>query len=201
MPPEGIDSLDARSLKGLVLSLVARIDELAAQNATLLARIDELLARIAELEGRGGKPPKTPANSSLPPSRGQKANAAAGEKKNRKGRPGVARGLCANPDVTRDIFAERCDCGGKVPHKGQAIAHAYDHVELPPIKPVTTRINLHRGDCPCCKKPVTAKAPADMPPGSHKGEIRSLSPFVDTVTIFIASSGCASVRASATSFV
>src|SRR5262245_2068489 len=79
MPPGEIDSLDAKSLKGLVLSL--------------LARIDELLARIAELEGRTGKPPKTPTNSSLPPSSGQKANVADAlgtRNRGRKGRPGVA---------------------------------------------------------------------------------------------------------------
>jgi transposase len=46
---------------------------------------------------------------------------------------------------------------------------AYDHVEMPPIKPVTTRINLHRGDCSCCGKTITAKPPADMPPGSPFG--------------------------------
>jgi transposase len=141
MPPEGIDSLDAKDLKGLVLSLVARIDELAGQNNSLQARIDELLkqistllARISELEGRSGKPPKTPTNSSLPPSSGQKANVAdkSGRKKKcRKGRPGIAPELCPNPDVTRDIFAERCDCGGKVPPTGQVLAHAYDHVEIP----------------------------------------------------------------------
>lgn len=171
MPPEGIDSLDAASLKSLVLSLVARIDEFVAQNATLLSRIDELLARIAELEGRGGKPPRTPTNSSLPPSSGQKANVpdACTTKKNRKGRPGIARELCANPDVTRDTYAERCDCGGKVPRTRQVLAHAYDHVEMPPIKPITTRINLHRGDCACCGKTVTATPPADMPPGSPFG--------------------------------
>jgi transposase len=171
MPPGGIDSLDADSLKGLVLSLMTRIDELAGQNNALLARIDELLARIAELEGRSGKPPKTPSNSSVPPSRGPKANVAdgSGAKQGRKGRPGVARELCPNPDFTRDIFAERCACGGKVPLKGQVLAHAYDHVEVPPIKPNTTRINLHRGDCPCCGKTVTAEAPADMPPGSPFG--------------------------------
>jgi transposase len=171
MPPEEIDSLDAKSLKGLVLSLVARIDALSEQNEKLLEHISALLARIAELEGRGGKPPKTPANSSLPPSRGQKGNVgdASGEKKGRKGRTGVARELCPNPDVTRDIFAERCDCGGKVPHKGQVLAHAYDHLDLPPIKPTTTRINLHKGDCSCCGKAVTAKPPVDMPPGSPFG--------------------------------
>ena len=159
MPPERIDSLNVDSQKGLVLSLLKRIDELFEQNKglleqnnSLLARIDELLARIAELEGRGGKPPKTPSNSSLPPSSGQKANVAdkSGRKKKcRKGRPGVARELCPNPDVTRDFFAERCACGGKVPLKGQVLAHAYDHVEIPPIRPWTTRNNLYKGDCAC----------------------------------------------------
>jgi transposase len=172
MPPGGIDSLDADSLKGLVLSLLAKIDDLVEQNKTLLTRIDELLARIAELEGRAGKPPKTPTNSSLPPSSGQKANVADAsdkKKKRRKGHPGVARELCANPDVTRDMYAERCACGAKLPAADQVLAHAYDHVELPPIKPVTTRINLHRADCPCCGKTVTAKPPAEMPPGSPFG--------------------------------
>src|SRR6516162_4926401 len=137
MPPDGIDSLDADSHKRLVLSLLTKIDELfeqnkelSEQNKTLLKQISALLARIAELEARAGKPPKTPTNSSLPPSSGQKANVAdkSGRKKCRKGRPGVARELCPDPDVTRDFFAERCDCGGKVPLKGQVLAHAYDHI-------------------------------------------------------------------------
>ena len=164
MPPETIDSLDAGSLKPLVLSLLARIEELLAQNKTLLAR-------IAELEARAGKPPKTPTNSSLPPSSGQKANVADAPrpKQSRKGRPGVARALCPSPDVTRNVFAERCCCGSKLSPADQVLAHAWDHVDLPPIKPITTRINLHRGVCACCKKGVTAAPPADMPPGSPFG--------------------------------
>src|SRR6516165_3489555 len=66
----------------LVAPLLARIDQLVAQIAARDARIDELLAqvkalnaRITELEAKRGGPPKTPDNSSLPPSRGQKANA------------------------------------------------------------------------------------------------------------------------------
>jgi len=170
MAPETFDSLDD-DLKPMVLRIVE-------QNASLLGRIDDLLAQIAKLnahiaklEAKLGEPPKTPDNSSLPPSRGQKTNAAAGasEKKRRKGRPGVARALVENPDATRDVYAERCGCGAALSPADQELTHAYDHIDLPPIKPVTTRINLHKGKCPCCKKLVTARPPADMPAGSPFG--------------------------------
>ena len=164
MAPEIIDSLDEDSLKPLLVLLLGKIDDLLGQNKLLLAR-------IAELEALNGKPPKTPANSSLPPSTGQKANAgtATAGKKRRKGRPGVARELCAHPDKTLDVRAERCACGTTLSATDQVLAHAYDHVDLPPIKPVTTRINLHRAQCPCCKKHVTATPPADMRPGTPFG--------------------------------
>jgi transposase len=163
MPPDKIDSL-ADDVKPLVLELLRRISELVAQNKALLAR-------IAELEAKQGKPPKTPDNSSLPPSRGQKGNATepAKGKKARKGHPGAARALAENPDATRDIYAERCACGAALEAAGQQLARAWDHVDLPPIKPVTTRINLLRATCPCCKACVTAQAPADMPEGSPFG--------------------------------
>ena len=155
MRPETLDSLSKNELKPLVLALLE-------QNKVLLAR-------IAELEAKLGKPPKTPTNSSLPPSSGQKSIAPATGKKGRKGRPGVARALCPTPDVTRNIFAERCACGAALSAAGQDVAHAYDHIELPPIKPVTTRINLHKTTCPCCMKRVSATPPADMPAGTPFG--------------------------------
>src|ERR1700740_689241 len=75
--------------------LLARIDLLVEQIAARGQRIDELLAlvkalnaRIAELEAKRDRPPKTPDNSSLLPSRGQKANAEPPtNKRRRKGRP------------------------------------------------------------------------------------------------------------------
>jgi transposase len=170
MLPEKIDSL-ADDVKSVVLELLrqnsgltARVDELVAQNKALLAR-------IAELEAEHGKPPKTPDNSSLPPSRGQKGNVAEPTrvKKARKGHPGAARALAENPDATRDIYAERCACGAALAEAGQELARAWDHVDLPPIKPITTRINLFRATCPCCRARVTAQAPADMPEGSPFG--------------------------------
>ena len=94
MAPGKLDSLDADSLKPLVQQLLMRIDDLLAQNKALLAR-------VAELEARLGQPPKTPDNSSLPPSRGQKANAEPpATKPPRKGHPGVARQLAENPDAS-----------------------------------------------------------------------------------------------------
>jgi transposase len=151
MAPGKLDSLDADSLKPLVQQLLTRIDELLAQNKALLAR-------VAELEAKLGQPPKTPDNSSLPPSRGQKANAEPpATKPPRKGRPGVARQLAENPDATRRFYAERCRCGAVLDAAGQDLAKDYDHIDIPPIRPVTTRIELFRTTCPCCKARVTAR--------------------------------------------
>jgi transposase len=171
MAPETLDSVDADSLKPVVLQLLARIDDLLAQNKVLLDQNKSLLARIAELEAKLGQPPKTPTNSSLPPSRGQKGNVAASsrENKGRKGRPGVARALCPNPDRTREVYAEKCACGASLKPADQPDVFAYDHIDLPPIKPVTTRVHLHKGFCPCCKRRVAAQPPADMRPGSPFG--------------------------------
>ena len=108
MPPEKIDSL-ADDVKPLVLGLLEQISGLTARVEELLAQNKALLARIAELEAEHGKPAKTPDNSSLPPSRGQKGNVAepAGVKKDRKGRPGSLRALAPRPDGARPR-ARRC---------------------------------------------------------------------------------------------
>jgi len=107
--------------------------------------VKALNARIAELEAKLGGPPKAPDNSSLPPSRGQKANAEPPAiKQQRKGRPGVARKLAEKPDATRRFYAERCACGAVLGEAGQELAKEYDHIDIPPIRPITTRIELFR---------------------------------------------------------
>ncbi|MCP5000550.1 MAG: IS66 family transposase, partial [Hyphomicrobiales bacterium] len=47
--------------------------------------------------------------------------------------------------------------------------HAYDHLDIPPVRPVTTRVNLHKGSCPFCGGRIKAAVPDDMPPGSPFG--------------------------------
>ena len=66
-----------------------------------LARVDELTARVAELEAKLGEPPKTPDNSSVPPSRGHKPNKPP-RRKGRRRRPGTARRLHPDPDRIPD---------------------------------------------------------------------------------------------------
>jgi transposase len=166
--PEKLAGL-SDDVKPLLVELLRRNSELTGRIAELVAQNKALLAQIAALEG--GKPPKTPGNSSLPPSHGQKGNVAEPTRARgrRKGRPGAARALAETPDATRDIYAERCACGAALAEAGQKLARVWDHVDLPPIKPITTRINLFRARCPCCAAGVTAQAPPDMPEGSPFG--------------------------------
>src|SRR5438309_6950977 len=109
-------------------------EELIALVLAQAAQIEELTRRIAELEAKLGGPPKTPDNSSIPPSQGRKPSRAERRAaKKRKGRPGVFRALAPNPDRIVASVAEHC------PHCEQALTaadqlglHADDYLELPP---------------------------------------------------------------------
>ena len=156
MTPEALDSLSKEELIALVLAQMEQI------------RL--LTARVAELEARLTMPPKTPGNSSLPPSKGQKANRPKKEKRPRKGRPGVARKLAENPDHTRDVFAGVCpECGKAASPSDQPAVYAYDHIDLPEIKPVVTRMHLRSGACRRCGHRIAGTPPAGMAPGSPFG--------------------------------
>ena len=127
-------SLSHDDLIALILAQQAQIEAQAQQ-------ISILTARIAELETRLAAPAKTPDNSSIPPSKGQKSNLPDRPKKPRGGHPGVARALAEHPD--RIIEATLAAC----PHCAHAFdpadlpeIHAYDHIDLPPLRPIVTRV-------------------------------------------------------------
>jgi len=156
MTPEALDSLSKPELIALIL---AQMEQIRA-----------FTARVGELEARLNIPPKTPGNSSLPPSKGQKANRPEKIKKERKGRPGVARKLAENPDHVREVFADTCpECQNSASPGDQLEVYAYDHIDLPEIKPVVTRVNIHSGTCQHCGKRIAGSPPAGMAPGSPFG--------------------------------
>lgn len=151
--------------------LIALILAQHAQIAAQAEQISALIARVGELEAKLAAPPKTPDNSSLPPSKGQKPNLPdPAKKKPRPARPGIARALAEHPDTTIKAMLDACPhCAHTLGPADQPEIHAYDHIDLPPIRPIITRINRHRGVCPCCHKPVAAPVPAGLEPGSPFG--------------------------------
>ena len=145
-------------------------DELIELVLAQAAQIAVLSARVAALDARLGAAPKTPGNSSTPPSRGQKPNHPERPKPPRRGRPGVTRRLSAHPDRIIAATSAACPhCTHPLGAAEQRDFHAYDHIDLPPIRPIVTRVHRHRGVCPCCRKRFGAVVPAGFEPGSPFG--------------------------------
>jgi transposase len=137
---------------------------------TLLVRVEALIAENAALREQLNRPPKTPSNSSTPPSQGRKASGDGKAKPKGKVHAGAHRPLHPEPTQRRDVLAERCDhCQADVGAVRQAPVHAYDRIEIPEIVPDVTRVTLHGGVCPCCARRFKAAAPAGLEPGSPFG--------------------------------
>jgi transposase len=146
------------------------------------ALILALLERVAALEAKLGGAPKGPGNSSIPPSRGQKANRPARPKRPRRKRdgPGVTRTLAETPDHAVDCHAKDCPhCGSAIEASGQTLRQSYDHIDLPPIRPVVTRIRIFGRRCRACGRRVRGAPPAAMLPGTPFGpSIRALLAYL-----------------------
>jgi transposase len=164
MPEIDLSRLTVAEKDALILSLLPLVGQLEAA----LARIAELEARLARLE----KPPKTPDNSSLPPSKGQKSNdPPTGKKPPRKSRPGFGRALDPNPDRIVDSRLDACPhCAAAWAAEPQTPQQVYDRIELPPVKPDVTRVRLFGGRCACCGERAVATAPEGLQPGSPFGK-------------------------------
>jgi transposase len=155
-PPPDFSSLSSAEKDALIGTLLARIDVLIAENAALRERLN--------------LPPKTPENSSTPPSRGHKASGESETKPKAKTHAGSHRPLHPNPTQRRDVLADRCEhCRADVSAVPQVAVHAYDRIEIPEIVPDVTRVTLHGGFCPCCRRRFRAAPPAGLASGSPFG--------------------------------
>jgi transposase len=141
----------------------------------LWAQVQTLTARVAELEARLHQPRKTPSNSSLPPSKGHKTNRPeeerrAGPRRGSLGRAGGGRALAEEPDQLVTAKAAACaHCRAALGEADQRLHARYDKVDLPPVRPVVTRVERYRGHCPCCGGTTLAPVPEGMGQGSPFG--------------------------------
>ena len=95
--PPDLARLSHAEKDALILALLAQLAAAHERIAAQDARIAALEARLDELT----RPPKTPDNSSKPPSQGQKRDGPqpSGDRPPRQSRPGVGRALHPNPVV------------------------------------------------------------------------------------------------------
>src|SRR4051794_14267470 len=156
---------------------LSRLTE-AEKDALILAlwgQVQALAARVAELEARLSRPPKTSGNSSLPPSKGHKANRPeraerAGPRRGSLGREGGGRPLAEEPDQRVVAKAAACaHCPAALGEADQRLHARYDKIELPPVRPVVTRVERYRGHCPCCGGTTLAPVPEGLEEGSPFG--------------------------------
>jgi transposase len=108
-----LSTLSHEQKDALIQALWAQVQALTAQVHLLTAQVRTLQGRVAELEANLDAPPKTPDNSSLPPSQGKKPNrddrpVRNGPRQGSIGRQGGGRLLAELPDETVTARPSRC---------------------------------------------------------------------------------------------
>jgi transposase len=151
----------------------------------LWAQLQVLTARVVELEAKLNEPPKTPGNSSIPPSKGHKANRPdrvkrEGQRKGSLGRKGGGRMLASEPDQLVTAKAVACHhCGAALGEDDHVLHGHYDKIDLPPVRPVVTQVKRYAGQCRCCGETTLAAVPEGMEEGSP------FSPSILAVALYL----------------
>ena len=163
--------MDCDELGGLsreeLLELVRRQqEELAAREAAIERRDEKIRELEAELS-QFRQPVKTPENSSVPPSRGQKANRADGRRRKpgpKRGHVGVSR-VRSEPDVVVECRPTACGgCGEPLPHTGGRRVGQSQVTELPSFAPVVIEAWQYALTCAHCGVRTVGAYPAGLEP-------------------------------------
>ena len=156
MSDDELRHLSPEQVLALVRQLESRLGAAEARNA-------ELEAELARRDG----PPKTPQNSSTPPSKGWKRNRASTEGAKRGppfGHQGTSRQR-AEPDWIVLCQPTHCaGCGADLagaPHERVGTSQV---VELPPVQPVVLEAWRYAATCSACGATTSADYPAGFEP-------------------------------------
>lgn len=141
------------------------------------ALIVELWEELQKLRQQAEKKPKkTSKNSSLPPAKGFKADVQTREQGSNEqrfgsiGREGGGRQLSENPDqIIKATVKSWAGCGKELAGTIQTLMERYDKIDIPPIKPIVTRVERYGCKCEECGQQQIAEVPVGMEPGSPYG--------------------------------
>ena len=163
MEPGELERLSREEL----LELVRRQREELAERDAAIERREAKIRELEEELAQFRRPAKTPENSSLPPSKGQKATATGrrGHKRGpKRGHLGASRRR-DEPDVVVVCRPPACDgCGESLPAVGGRRVGRSQVTELPPAAPVVIEAEQYAVSCPRCGTETVATYPAGLEP-------------------------------------
>ena len=145
-----------------ILELEQLVAALMTQTATLLKQVEQLTEKLGRNSRNSNQPP-----SSDPPGTPLKSPGAKGPGRKRGGQPGHQgrrRDLVPADQVTTfiNLFPAACEnCWEPLPELPDLDAKRYQHIELPPIKPLITEVRRHSVVCAGCRHKTCAAYDAD----------------------------------------
>jgi transposase len=146
-------------------------DEVVGQVRRLEGELAAAQARIAELEAelaRRGGPPKTPQNSSTPPSKGYKRERPAAPEGAKRGppfgHPGTSRRRAERDWVVLCQPMHCHTCGQELTAAPSERVGVSQVVELPAVQPVVFEAWRYAASCPHCGTTTLAEYPAGFEP-------------------------------------
>src|SRR5215210_5621623 len=136
-----------------LLELVRRQQAELAEREAAIERRDEKIRELEEELAQFRQPAKTSENSSVPPSRGQKANRVTGRRRKlgpKRGHVGVSRQR-SEPDAVVECRPRVCGgCGHELPQTGGHRFGRSQVIELPSFTPVVIEAWQYTVACEQC---------------------------------------------------
>ena len=163
MEPDALGQLSRAEL----LELIRRQQEALAEREAAIERRDQKIRELEEELAQFRRPAKTPENSSVPPSRGQKANQADGRRRQhgpKRGHVGASR-VRSEPDVVVACRPSACaGCGASLPQTGgRRVGHS-QVVEVPSPAAVVIEAQQYAVRCEHCGVRTAGTYPAGLEP-------------------------------------
>ena len=175
------DELERLSREEL-LELVRRQQEELAAREAVIERRDEKVRALEEELAQFRRPAKTPENSSVPPSRGQKANRVSGRRRKlgpKRGHVGSSR-VRSEPDIVVECRPRVCGgCGHELPQAGGRRVGRSQVTEVPTVTPVVIEGWQYAATCVRCSAETRGAYPAGLEPR------RAFGPGVEALVSYL----------------